>query len=83
MDINDRMAENYFNWMKSKGVIGLSYNYSGYYLDKTNDDVELIIIRFSNNSGNNSSYRLVKTRLLEHMRSDLLDQILGKDEYNV
>jgi len=76
MDVNDKMAEKYFNWMKSKGAVGQSYNYSGYYLDKSHDGIELIIIRFSNDSGNNSSYRMVKSRILEHMRSDLLDQIL-------
>lgn len=70
--IDDKQIENYFNLLKSKGVIADYWNYDGF-----RDDLSHIKIHYIHKSGKRSSYRFLKDQVLQELRDHKLRQLFG------
>ncbi len=69
--INNKNVEDYFNLLKSKGIIAEYWDYDGYSVE---DDY--IKLRYIHKSGKRSSYRFLKERVIQELRDYQLRQIL-------
>jgi hypothetical protein len=69
--INNKNVEDYFNLLKSKGIIAEYWDYDGCSVE---DDY--IKLRYIHKSGKRSSYRFLKERVIQELRDYQLRQIL-------
>ncbi len=69
--INNKNVEDYFNLLKSKGIIAEYWDYDGYSIE-----YDYIKLRYIHKSGKRSSYRFLKERVIQELRDYQLRQIL-------